>query len=67
MERFFRSLKSERLNHLTFVNHHAVCHSVERYIHFYNYTRLHSALGYITPAQKMAQLKKKASFLCINT
>jgi len=60
MERFFRSLKSERLNHLSFINHDAVCHSVESYIYFYNYTRLHSSLGYITPAQKMAILKKVA-------
>jgi len=60
MERFFRSLKSERLNHLTFINQDAVCHNVESYIYFYNYTRLHSSLGYITPAQKMAQLKKVA-------
>ena len=60
MERFFRSLKSERLNHLTFISHDAVCHHVESYIYFYNYTRLHSSLGYITPAQKMAQLKKVA-------
>jgi transposase InsO family protein len=60
MERFFRSLKSERLNHLTFINHDAVCHTVESYLHFYNYRRLHSTLGYITPAQKMARLKKAA-------
>ncbi|MBL1320799.1 MAG: transposase [Methylophaga sp.] len=60
MERFFRSLKSERLNHLTFINHDTACHSVESYLHFYNYRRLHSSLGYITPAQKVAQLKKAA-------
>lgn len=60
MERFFRSLKSERLNHLTFINHDAVCHSVKSYLHFYNNKRLHSSLGYITPAQKMAKLKKVA-------
>lgn len=60
MERFFRSLKSERLNHLTFIHHAAVISTVESYIYFYNYKRLHSSLGYITPVQKMAELKKVA-------
>ena len=60
MERFFRSLKSERLNHLTFIHHTAAVSIVESYIYFYNYKRLHSTLGYITPVQKMAELKKAA-------
>lgn len=60
MERFFRSLKSERLNDLSFVNHESVVSVVERYIHFYNYKRLHSVIGYITPAEKMQILKKQA-------
>lgn len=52
MERFFRSLKTERLHHLTFINHQAVISAVNRYIHFYNYKRRHSAIGYLTPHQK---------------
>jgi len=52
MERFFRSLKSERLNHLTFIHYAAAISTVECYIYFYNYKRLHSSLGYITPVQK---------------
>ena len=60
MERFFRSLKTERLNHLSFINHHAVVSTIESYIYFYNYKRLHSVLGYITPTQKAALLKKAA-------
>lgn len=60
MERFFRSLKSERLNHLSFINHAAAESTVENYIYFYNYKRLHSSLGYLTPAQKMAEMKKAA-------
>ena len=60
MERFFRSLKSERLNYLSFTNHDAVVSVVESYIHFYNYKRLHSVIGYITPAEKMQILKKQA-------
>jgi putative transposase len=60
MERFFRSLKSERLNHLTFIHHIAVVSTVESYVYFYNYKRLHSTLGYITPVKKRAELKKAA-------
>ncbi|WP_370460898.1 MULTISPECIES: hypothetical protein [sulfur-oxidizing symbionts] len=29
-------------------------------MYFYNYKRIHSVIGYITPAQKMAELKKVA-------
>ena len=67
MERFFRSLKVERLNHQSFANHFEVVQNVESYIYFYNYKRIHSAIGYITPAfilpcgvQKMAELEKVA-------
>ena len=34
--------------------------NIESYIYFYNYKRIHSVIGYITPAQKMAELKKVA-------
>lgn len=60
MERFFRSLKAERLNHQSFANHYEVVQNVESYIYFYNYKRIHSAIGYMTPAQKMAELEKVA-------
>jgi transposase InsO family protein len=60
MQRCFRSLKSERLNHLSFIHHVAAVSTVESYIYFYNYKRLHSTLGYITPVQKMAELNKAA-------
>jgi len=52
MERFFRNLKTERLNHLHFLNQAAVHDCVQRYIWFYNYRRLHSAIDYMTPHQK---------------
>ena len=60
MERFFRSLKSERLNHLIFINHQSLTHCIEKYIRFYNYKRLHSSNDYLTPVQKANKLKKAA-------
>ncbi|MDF1587914.1 MAG: IS3 family transposase, partial [Gammaproteobacteria bacterium] len=66
MERFFRSLKSERLNHLTFIHHGAAVSTVESYIYFYNYKRLHSSLGDMPPVQKMAELKKRLKVTSLN-
>lgn len=60
MERFFRSLKTERLNHLSFINHQSVVYEVEDYIQFYNYYRRHSTIGYLTPHQKYHELKNAA-------
>ena len=60
MERFFRNLKTERLNWLSFINHKAVITEVESYIYFYNYKRLNSAIDYMTPNQKYNALQKAA-------
>lgn len=60
MERFFRNLKTERLNHLSFINHQSVVQQVESYIQFYNYQRRHSAIDYLTPHQKYLELKMVA-------
>jgi putative transposase len=60
MERFFRSLKTERLSYQSFANYQEVVENVESYIYFYNYKRIHLVIGYITPTQKMAELKKVA-------
>ena len=56
IERFFRSSKTERLNHQSFANHYEVMQNVESYI----YKRIHSSIGYITPVQKMAELEQVA-------
>ena len=58
MERFFRNLKTERLNHLRFINHEAVIAKVMSYIYFYNYKRLNSAIDYLTPNQKFNKLRE---------
>ena len=60
MERFFRNLKTERLNPLSFTNHEDVIAEVESYIYFYNYKRLNSAIDYMTPNQKFNDLKNAA-------
>ena len=60
MERFFRSLKTEKLNNITFINHESVISNVNQYIHFYNYKRIHSAIDYQTPHEKFNELKKVA-------
>jgi len=60
MERFFRSLKTERLNNISFINHQSVVNEVDNYIQFYNYKRRHSGINYMTPHQKLNELKKVA-------
>ena len=60
MERFFRSLKTEKLNRLSFINHQSVITVVESYIRFYNYKRLHSAIGNITPAERKFEIRNAA-------
>jgi len=49
MERFFRSLKSERLVFCRFTSRYGAKAEVLDYISFYNAYRLHSTLGYMSP------------------
>jgi putative transposase len=51
-ERFFRSLKSEYLNAMSFINHQAVVSAVDYYIRYYNNKRINSVIGNIAPALK---------------
>ncbi|MCK5819614.1 MAG: integrase core domain-containing protein, partial [Psychromonas sp.] len=48
---FFRSLKSEYLNGLSFINYDTVIHATVFYIRYYNNKRPHSSLGYNTPSE----------------
>lgn len=56
MERFFRSLKTERLNNVSIINHDSAVQLVEKYIRFYNYKRRHSANDNVSPAIKRKQM-----------
>jgi putative transposase len=48
-ESFFASLKGECLDHQPWPTRAAARHATVAYIAWYNGTRLHSALGYMTP------------------
>lgn len=61
VERFFRSLKTERIRKKTFANHQEARCDVNAYIaDFYNTVRLHSAAGDKPPAERYAELRKTA-------
>ena len=61
MERFFRSLKSERLSLCRFETRHAAKAEVLDYITFYNADRLHSTIDYMSPMDyEKEQLQKAA-------
>jgi transposase InsO family protein len=50
-ERFFRSLKSERLTACRFVTRNDARNEILDYITYYNSIRLHSTLGYLSPME----------------
>jgi len=60
-ERFFRSLKSERLSYYRFVTRRSAEMQVLDYISYYNSIRLHSTLGYKTPFAYEKELCRKAA------
>jgi len=61
-ERFFRSLKSERLTACRFFTRNEAKNEILDYLTFYNSIRLHSTLGYLSPMayEKEQYLKKVA-------
>lgn len=60
-ESFFSKLKAERLDWLTFLTRDSAKVEVDSYIHHFNNTRLHQALGYLTPLEKLAELRPVAA------
>jgi transposase InsO family protein len=55
-ESFFHTLKTELVHHKHYATKEAAKRDLFHYIEtYYNRTRIHSALGYITPMQKEAQ------------
>lgn len=59
IERWHRSIKSECIRPGTPLSLEDARRLVERYVGHYNEVRLHSAIGYITPADKMAGREKE--------
>jgi transposase InsO family protein len=60
-ERFFRSLKSERLSGYRFVTRRSAEIQILDYISYYNSIRLHSTLGYKTPFAYEKELCRDAA------
>jgi transposase InsO family protein len=59
MESFFASLKKEHVHQVSYPTREAAKAAVFSYIEiFYNRQRLHSALGYCTPAEARASMEK---------
>jgi transposase InsO family protein len=50
IESFFHSMKSEAIHGLRFTEDHQIASALRSYVPFYNRTRLHSSLGYVSPA-----------------
>ncbi|AYB68665.1 hypothetical protein D0898_27075 (plasmid) [Klebsiella pneumoniae] len=60
-ERFFRSLKSERVNYRRYLTRHQAMADIIDYIEpFYNQKRKHDKLGNISPVQYEQKLLKSA-------
>lgn len=53
LERWHKSLKSEAIRPASPATFDEVCRRVAAYVEHYNHVRLHSAVGYITPADKL--------------
>jgi transposase InsO family protein len=60
-ERFFRSLKSERLTACRFVTRNDARNEILDYITYYNSIRLHSTLGYLSPMEYEKEQYLKAA------
>jgi len=53
LERWHKSLKSEAIRPFSPASFHEAQSRVSAYVEYYNHVRLHSAVGYITPGDKL--------------
>lgn len=60
MERFFRSLKVESISRDRYQTPEGIGWAVNKYIHFYNTRRIHSAVGGLSPNQAEQRFLKQA-------
>lgn len=66
MERFFLNLKMERVWQAYYANHQEAVKDISHYIvAFYNSTRLHSSLGYLSPNQFETKLTENQTITSI--
>ena len=56
-ESFFKTLKYECTNRYNFTSYLDAYKTIEDYINWYNYERLHSSLAFKTPAEKELEIK----------
>lgn len=56
-ESFFKTLKYECTNRYHFKSVLEAKNIINEYMHWYNYKRIHSAIGYKTPAEKELEIK----------
>jgi putative transposase len=59
LERWHGSLKRECVRPAAVSSFDEARHRITSYVDYYNNTRLHSALGYVTPADKLTGLEKE--------
>jgi transposase InsO family protein len=50
MESFFHSMKSETIHGCSFTEDDQILSVLRSYIPFYNHSRIHSSLNYVSPA-----------------
>ncbi|OEJ99248.1 integrase [Flavivirga aquatica] len=58
-ESFFKTLKYECTNRYVFKSRLFAHKIIENYINWYNYERLHSSIGYLTPAEMELKIRMK--------
>ena len=59
LERFHKTIKVDHIRQNQFDDINQMKLSVSKYIDYYNQERLHSSIGYVTPAQKLQGLEKE--------